>query len=106
MTIRKLESLNFIFTLAVLLFLVTTQGQSQAQTSTNNQLSLTQTQASHFAALAMKCIQKEFPNKLDHVNNDAEDVRSPRTMPPAFYGCFDWHSTVHGHWWRGLALAP
>ncbi len=62
------------------------------------QLSLTQTQASHFAALAMKCIQKEYPNKLDHVNNDAADVRSPRAMHPAFYGCFDWHSTVHGHW--------
>jgi hypothetical protein len=46
----------------------------------------------------MKCIQKEFPNKLDHVNNDPEDVRSPRAMHPAFYGCFDWHSTVHGHW--------
>ena len=46
----------------------------------------------------MKCIQKEYPNKLDHVNNDAADVRSPRAMHPAFYGCFDWHSTVHGHW--------
>src|SRR5437667_7427022 len=60
--------------------------------------SLTRTEASHFAGLAMKCIQKEYPNKLDHVNNDADDVRSPRAMHPAFYGCFDWHSTVHGHW--------
>jgi hypothetical protein len=63
-----------------------------------NRSELTQAQASHFAALAMKCIQKEFPNKLDHVNNDKDDVRSPKTMHPAFYGCFDWHSTVHGHW--------
>jgi hypothetical protein len=46
----------------------------------------------------MKCIQKEYPNKLDHVNNDAADVRSPRAMHGAFYGCFDWHSSVHGHW--------
>src|ERR1041384_381785 len=61
-------------------------------------LVLTQAQASHFAALALKCVQKEYPNKLDHVNNDADDVRSPRAMHPAFYGCFDWHSTVHGHW--------
>jgi hypothetical protein len=61
-------------------------------------LSLTQTEASHFSRLALKCVRKEFPNKLDHVNNDADDVRSPRTMHPAFYGCFDWHSTVHGHW--------
>jgi hypothetical protein len=63
-----------------------------------DQLTLTQTEASHFAGLAMKCIQKEYPNKLDHVNNDAADVRSPRAMHGAFYGCFDWHSSVHGHW--------
>jgi hypothetical protein len=69
----------------------------QAQPA-SNQFSLTQPQASHFASLALKCIQKEYPNKLDHVNNDAADVRSPRAMHPAFYGCFDWHSTVHGHW--------
>ena len=63
-----------------------------------DQLTLTQTEASHFASLALKCVQKEYPNKLDHVNNDAGDVRSPRAMHGAFYGCFDWHSSVHGHW--------
>jgi len=61
-------------------------------------LSLTETQASHFAQLALKCIQKEYPNKPDHTINDGDDVRRPRAMHPAFYGCFDWHSTVHGHW--------
>lgn len=63
-----------------------------------DQLSLTQQQASHFASLALKCIQKEYPNKPDHVANDANDMRSPRVMHGAFYGCFDWHSSVHGHW--------
>jgi hypothetical protein len=70
----------------------------QPQQTGRDPLALTQVQASHFASLAMKCIQKEYPNKLDHVNNDPADVRSPRSMHPAFYGCFDWHSTVHGHW--------
>jgi hypothetical protein len=60
--------------------------------------SLTQENASHFAALALKCVGKEFPNKPDHVINDFKDVLSPRSMHPAFYGCFDWHSSVHGHW--------
>src|SRR5258708_4129328 len=69
-----------------------------AQQTTPDQLTLTQTEASHFASLAMKCIQKEYPNKLDHVSNDAADVRSPRAIHGAFYGCFDWHSSVHGHW--------
>ena len=62
------------------------------------QMTLTQSEGSHFAALALKCIQKEYPNKPDHTINDAADVRSPREMHPAFYGCLDWHSTVHGHW--------
>jgi len=79
-----------------------------AQQPKDQALSLTQEQASHFASLALKCIQKEYPNKLDHVNNDAADVRSPRAMHGAFYGCFDWHSSVHGHWMlvRLLRLFP
>ena len=85
--VANLPALLALFSLAVV---------AQGQPSPG--LDLSQTQASHFASLAMKCIQKEYPNKLDHVNNDAADVRSPRAMHPAFYGCFDWHSTVHGHW--------
>ena len=69
-----------------------------AQPAKPDQLSLTQIQASHFAQLALKCVQKEYPNKPDHVINDAADVRNPRAMHGAFYGCFDWHSSVHGHW--------
>ena len=30
--------------------------------------------------------------------NDAQDVQSPKALHPAFYGCYDWHSSVHGHW--------
>jgi Protein of unknown function (DUF2891) len=87
-----------VATISCLIFLLLAGRSLAAPQMKTGPLSLTQTQASHFAALAMKCIQKEYPNKLDHVNNDAADVRSPRAMHPAFYGCFDWHSTVHGHW--------
>src|SRR5260370_31924900 len=59
---------------------------------------LTQKHASAFAALALKGIQREFPNKPGHVWNDAADAKTPRALHPAFYGCFDWHSSVHGHW--------
>jgi hypothetical protein len=70
--------------------------------------SLTQAQASHFASLALKCIRQEFPNKPEHVLNGSADVRSPKALHPAFYGCFDWHSSVHGHWMlvRILKLYP
>jgi len=54
--------------------------------------------ASHFATLAVRCVEKELPNKIDHLINDASDVRRPKDLHPAFYGCLDWHSSVHGHW--------
>jgi hypothetical protein len=60
--------------------------------------SLTPAQASHFASLALKCISREYPNKPEHVLNDDHDVQNPKALHPAFYGCYDWHSSVHGHW--------
>jgi hypothetical protein len=69
-----------------------------AQQPGKGQFSLTQTEASHFASLALKCVRKEYPNKPDHTINDSNDVRNPRAMHAAFYGCYDWHSSVHGHW--------
>ena len=61
-------------------------------------LSLDAGAASHFAKLALKCARQEYPNKLDHVMNGAQEVQPPRALHPAFYGCYDWHSSVHGHW--------
>jgi DUF2891 family protein len=61
-------------------------------------MSLSEAQASHFASLALKCVAKEYPNKPEHVMNDRKDLQSPRALHPAFFGCYDWHSSVHGHW--------
>jgi hypothetical protein len=65
-------------------------------------------QASAFARLALKGLNRQYPNKPDHVLNDAADLRSHKELHPAFYGCFDWHSSVHGHWMlvRLLRLFP
>ncbi len=54
--------------------------------------------ASLFARLALRGITREYPNKLDHVMNGSPDVRGPRNLHPSFYGSYDWHSSVHGHW--------
>lgn len=54
--------------------------------------------AERFARLALGCAAKEYPNKISHVLNSDVDVASPRKLTPAFYGCYDWHSSVHGHW--------
>ncbi len=61
-------------------------------------LVLTSATASAFAAIALECVEREFPNKPGHVIMGPEQVRSPGELHPAFYGCFDWHSSVHGHW--------
>jgi hypothetical protein len=64
--------------------------------------------ADRFARLALQCIHREYPNKIAHVMNSDRDARPPRELTPAFYGCFDWHSCVHGHWLlvRLLRLVP
>ncbi|HKH45849.1 MAG TPA: DUF2891 domain-containing protein [Thermoanaerobaculia bacterium] len=54
--------------------------------------------AERLASLALACVHKEYPNKISHVLNGDPDVKPPRELTPAFYGCFDWHSAVHGHW--------
>lgn len=51
-----------------------------------------------FAKMALDCIHREYPNKISHVLNSDEDARTPHELFPAFYGCYDWHSSVHGHW--------
>jgi hypothetical protein len=60
---------------------------------------LTEKGASMLVALPLKCIDKEYPNKTNHTSlSDSDHVITPKNLHPAFYGCFDWHSCVHGHW--------
>ncbi|MFN7021705.1 MAG: DUF2891 domain-containing protein [Phycisphaerales bacterium] len=65
-------------------------------------------QLGRFAAIALGHIDREYPSKLDHVINDERDLLGPRALHPVFYGSFDWHSSVHGHWLlaRVLRLCP
>lgn len=61
--------------------------------------SLTAEGASHLASLPLKCLQQEYPNKTSHTSaGDNDHLKTPKQQHPAFYGCFDWHSSVHGHW--------
>lgn len=54
--------------------------------------------AAYLYHFAYDCIEQEYPNKLNQVIGDASYLKSPKELHPAFYGCFDWHSSVHGHW--------
>lgn len=60
---------------------------------------LTEKGAAHLASLPLKCIEQEYPNKTNHLSNsDSDHVLKPHELHPSFYGCLDWHSSVHGHW--------
>src|SRR5262245_34929932 len=92
-----------------LLFFALMVPQAEAQhDAKETDLTMTKERASAFAKLALKGIQKEYPNKPGDVLNSDMDVKSPRALHPAFYGSFDWHSSVHGHWMlvRLLRLFP
>lgn len=59
---------------------------------------LDEASAARFAQLALDCVHKEYPNKIAHFMASDADLKPPRELTPAFYGCYDWHSSVHGHW--------
>ena len=72
--------------------------QSGGKAPQSKKETLTVEQASAFARLALKGLHKEYPNKPGDVLNSEKDIKSTKAMHPAFYGSFDWHSSVHGHW--------
>ena len=55
-------------------------------------------QAEKLASLALACVHQEYPNKIAHTLATDADAKVPRELTPIFYGAFDWHSAVHGHW--------
>ncbi len=59
---------------------------------------LTLSEANRLVELPLNCLEVEYPNKLGQTLNDSTHLRSPKSLHPAFYGCYDWHSSVHGHW--------
>lgn len=65
-------------------------GQSQLDLSLENAKKLVQ--------VPVDCIHQEYPNKLGQVLADSGHLDEPKSLHPIFYGCFDWHSSVHGHW--------
>jgi Protein of unknown function (DUF2891) len=84
--------------LAVLLLLSAAAAQNQPSRAPTATHSFDAAAAQRFAGLALACVHKEYPNKISHSLTSDADVAPPRKLTPAFYGCYDWHSSVHGHW--------
>jgi hypothetical protein len=83
-------------TLCAALLLLTANPMGAETTSTPASFDVNA--AERFANLALACVHKEYPNKITHSLNSDADAAPPRKLTPAFYGCYDWHSSVHGHW--------
>ncbi|MCI0705050.1 MAG: DUF2891 domain-containing protein [Planctomycetia bacterium] len=97
------------FSLLPLVGLLTMPAHNFAEPPANpNAETLTRERASAFAKLALNGAKKEYPNKPGHVLLNDSDAKTPKALHPAFYGCYDWHSAVHGHWMlaRILRLYP
>ena len=61
-------------------------------------INLDRKQAENLLTMPLTCITVEYPNKLGQTLGSDQDLKSPLSLHPSFYGCFDWHSSVHGHW--------
>ena len=75
--------------------------QNKTQAEVNSALNspiLNLTEANRLAQLPLHCIETEYPYRLGQTLGSEADLLPPKTLHPAFYGCFDWHSAVHGHW--------
>ncbi|PID61582.1 MAG: hypothetical protein CR986_02700 [Ignavibacteriae bacterium] len=71
---------------------------STSDSKDNSVIKLTLKEANTLAELPLACMQEEYPNKLGQTLGSEKDLAEPHKLHPAFYGCFDWHSAVHGHW--------
>jgi Protein of unknown function (DUF2891) len=86
---------------SILLLLFAACVHREAEVKTPNgekRLKLELNDAQKVVKLPVECLDLEYPNKLNQVIGSDADLRSPKNLHPAFYGCFDWHSAVHGHW--------
>jgi hypothetical protein len=55
-------------------------------------------EAMRLSQLPIHCVEQQYPYKLGQTIGSSEDLKTPKQLHPTFYGCFDWHSAVHGHW--------
>ncbi|PWK21758.1 Protein of unknown function (DUF2891) [Maribacter polysiphoniae] len=76
------------------------EGADQQNTTTKEAIrpELNLSEANRLASLPFGCMQTEYPNRLGQTLQDSSHLRNPKSLHPAFYGCYDWHSSVHGHW--------
>ena len=96
MKYRLFSHFSLIALSVIVGFTLTTSVTAADRETNRTELSLEQ--AANLMQLPLACAETEYPNKLSQTLRSEEDLASPTDLHPAFYGCFDWHSAVHGHW--------
>src|SRR5690554_2897544 len=100
----KMKSIYLLLGTTILLYSCGGNGNGtevevySAEAGSVPELTLTEEQAAQIFTLPIHCLQVEYPNKLGQVLGSDADLKSPKALRPIFYGCFDWHSSVHGYW--------
>ncbi len=84
--------------LSIIIILIAVGCAGSDEDTVEKTIELNLEQANVLAELPLACMQNEYPNKLGQTIGGMEDIAEPNVLHPAFYGCFDWHSSVHGHW--------
>jgi len=90
-----------IYIISMVFSLLACQNQQEIEDEVSlnpEEILMNKNEASKLVELPLKCTTQEYPNKLGQVIGDSTDLKTPKQLHPAFYGCFDWHSAVHGHW--------
>ncbi|MBW3468029.1 DUF2891 domain-containing protein [Arthrospiribacter ruber] len=90
--------MKHLIPLTLFLFFLANSKKSGAQQVLPEPITLTLEEANRLSLLPLHCMQVEYPNKLNQTLENETFLKSPKELHPAFYGCFDWHSSVHGHW--------
>src|SRR5690606_27003801 len=99
--------LNRLFLISVLLIFISCENKnSSVEKSLNESVEITeenppvftQHEAENLLKLPIACFSKPYPYKLGQTLESAADLKEPKELHPVFYGCFDWHSAVHGYW--------
>jgi hypothetical protein len=96
--VNQIRNCIFVFPAAALVLVMNSPSSRAQEPSGQQPLTLTAEQVSDLAGLALKGLDQEYPNKPGVVLHGNESLVPPSEQFPAFFGCFDWHSSVHGHW--------
>ncbi len=82
----------------IILFVISFSISGISQNAKTKRFTFSKKTVKQLVQLPLKCVETEFPNKLSQVIGDESCLKTPKELHPSFFGCFDWHSAVHGHW--------